>query len=335
MKRFLKILLISLIIAVFAAAILFAVIFLKYKSLPSSAVLPEAISLAFKSGEKEKMVLGEKYELDSALRLPWNFSPDKMELSFPEGLQNISRENFSVFKTGWGYRIWKIKTFIQAYRPGDYKNIRGKLIISKNNSGKDAADIIIPEFSVSALELPKDAQINVAGKIEKRNGLSKKTLILIVSVLALAIMIFLFWKKKSKNAAVRILLPWELAMIELAKLRNSQTNMLFNTEICILKLTDIIRNYIGKCFGIEAPTMTTEEFFDNLKKTSGALSHEHKGFLFSFMNSADLVKFAKFPADKKLFEKAIFDAEVFVKSTVVPQNQENPKGADAKKEETK
>jgi len=54
-----------------------------------------------------------------------------------------------------------------------------------------------------------------------------------------------------------------------------------------------VRQYLENRFNIRATEMTTEEFLIRVREDR-ALSFEHKGLLREFLQSCDLVKFAKY-----------------------------------------
>lgn len=58
------------------------------------------------------------------------------------------------------------------------------------------------------------------------------------------------------------------------------------------EVTEIIRRYIERRFGVMALEMTTGEVMHNVKQT--AMSVEVQETLFKFLSDADLVKFAKY-----------------------------------------
>jgi hypothetical protein len=72
-------------------------------------------------------------------------------------------------------------------------------------------------------------------------------------------------------------------------------------EFCIL-VSDTIRFYLEERFDFRAPERTTEEFLRELGGTN-LLAAEQKESLGKFLESCDLVKFAKYePRENELFE---------------------------------
>ncbi len=58
-------------------------------------------------------------------------------------------------------------------------------------------------------------------------------------------------------------------------------------------ISDIVRHYLENRFSIRAPEMTTEEFLV-YAQASALLGSDHKNLLKHFLNSCDMVKFAKY-----------------------------------------
>ena len=119
-----------------------------------------------------------------------------------------------------------------------------------------------------------------------------------------------------------VLPPWVLALSLLHELRSALTNHKVKGQICISRLTDIVRDYLEQRFNIHAPSQTTHEFLKDLDKSDSPLELEHKQFLRDFLTAADMVKFAKLPADQTLLENAMNKAEQLVQSTTPDENGE-------------
>ncbi len=81
------------------------------------------------------------------------------------------------------------------------------------------------------------------------------------------------------------------------------------------RLSDVVRQYVERSFGLMAPERTTEEFLREARR-SRVLRDEHKSLLAGFLRAADLVKFARHvPAAGDALE-ALAAARRFVEQTV-------------------
>ena len=122
-------------------------------------------------------------------------------------------------------------------------------------------------------------------------------LCLLVLIAAAAGIYFLLRYKKSLQAPVKPQVPelpaWEKAYQQLEALR--QENLLDKGlfKEFFTRVSDTARLYMENRFNIHAPHMTTEEFLYYLG-VSGHLNDTHKTSLKEFLNSCDMVKFAKY-----------------------------------------
>jgi hypothetical protein len=121
---------------------------------------------------------------------------------------------------------------------------------------------------------------------------------LLLGLMAAAIGIyFLLRHKRTAQLPVEPPVPelqsWEKAYNQLLALR--QDNLLEQRlfKEFFTRVADIVRHYIENRFNIRAPHMSTEEFL-NFLSISGHLNETQKTALKEFLNSCDMVKFAKY-----------------------------------------
>ncbi len=163
-------------------------------------------------------------------------------------------------------------------------------------------------------------------------------LLLGAGILALAYAVFYFLRKRKRKEPLftsvkpmdppHVIALRELDELKEAKLWQKNEYKLYNT-----RLTEIIRMYMERRFGIPAMEQTT---FDILKswKQAGYTDQELNDILKQLLNLADLVKFAKekpLPTDN---EQNINNAYVFVRKTrpvVTEQNKTNDNNKDNNK----
>src|SRR5580698_2811448 len=124
----------------------------------------------------------------------------------------------------------------------------------------------------------------------------------ILVVLMLAAILFCvlkFWKTKAAEAVVIPPVPPH----KRARLRLQEALAMMSQPrpFCIL-VSDTVRLYLEERFNFHAPERTTEEFLRELQSTE-LLAGEQKESLGRFLESCDLVKFAKYePGEKELQE---------------------------------
>jgi hypothetical protein len=121
-------------------------------------------------------------------------------------------------------------------------------------------------------------------------------LLLILIGIAACVYLFLRYRKPHQEqvkAPVPELPAWEKAYQQLEALR--QENLLDKGLLkeFFTRVSDITRHYMENRFNIRAPHMSTEEFLYYLG-ISGHLSETQKTALKEFLNSCDMVKFAKY-----------------------------------------
>ena len=121
-------------------------------------------------------------------------------------------------------------------------------------------------------------------------------LLLILIAVAAGIYLLLRYKKPSKAPVVPQVpeLPaWEKAYQQLEALRRENLLDRGLFKEFFTRVSDIARQYMEDRFKIRAPHMTTEEFLYYLGIT-GHLNETQKNLLKEFLNSCDMVKFAKY-----------------------------------------
>ena len=121
-------------------------------------------------------------------------------------------------------------------------------------------------------------------------------LLLVLIVVAAGIYFFLRHKKSlqvSLKPQVPELTAWEKAYQQLEALRRENLLDKGLFKEFFTKVSDVARLYMENRFNIRAPHMSTEEFLYYLGIT-GHLNETQKIALKEFLNSCDMVKFAKY-----------------------------------------
>ncbi|MGO9112949.1 MAG: BatD family protein [Thermoguttaceae bacterium] len=127
-------------------------------------------------------------------------------------------------------------------------------------------------------------------------------------VLAAAVAWWLRCRKRTRSA--RVPTPAELANLELQRLRESDLAAR-DVKLFYVELTAVVRRYIERTKGIHAPEQTTQEFLQeiSLRKDFPA---EQSRRLRSFLEAADLVKFAAHQPHNEDVEESFRRANAFV-----------------------
>lgn len=118
----------------------------------------------------------------------------------------------------------------------------------------------------------------------------------IVLILLIVVILFLMRRKPrtQKTEDIIVAVPaWEKAYARLEQLKIRKLIERPSLKDFYSELSDIIRRYLEERFSLKAPEMTTEEFLDSLKSSS-VLTQEQKKMLKDFLETCDMVKFAKY-----------------------------------------
>jgi hypothetical protein len=272
--------------------------------------------------------LGDAVTASILLKLPWHRRPIEVAAEIGKGATMLSDPSIIRQRWGIGYSIWRVMVEMRPYRTGLIPP--GKLDVKFNRYDKNSADLEmdfrIPEFKALPLENAKGGELLVASRLPDPGIAQKKTLwtvgAILLAILMIAALYCIFRKRQERPAE---LTPWETALLELAELRIGFRQGRIKMEICFVKLTDVVRQYLEKRFRINAQQQTTYEFLGELNKPGGALPENQRPFLREFMTAADLVKFAKLPPDEHTLSVALDKAEALVSETR-PAPELNRKG---------
>ena len=110
---------------------------------------------------------------------------------------------------------------------------------------------------------------------------------------------FYFFQRRKKIASTPVIVPvpqlpaWEKAYQQLEALRRENLLDQRLMKEFFTRVADITRHYMEDRFNIRAPHMSTEEFLYYLG-ISGHLNETQNAALKDFLNSCDMVKFAKY-----------------------------------------
>ncbi len=150
----------------------------------------------------------------------------------------------------------------------------------------------------------------------------------ILSLLGLGVILFFlirYLKKRKKVVATPTIwekpeVPAHIAAISsLETLRRKQLWQKGQTKHYHSELTQILRMYISKRYGIDAVEMTTSDIMAKLP--SHLTSNELNSIVREVMDTADMVKFAKYNPAADVNELVLDKALEFVKNTI-PENKE-------------
>ncbi len=120
------------------------------------------------------------------------------------------------------------------------------------------------------------------------------------------------WRRLRRKAAEAVipLSPQELAWLEFERL--IQQNLAQeDVKRFYVELTGVVRRYIERTTGVQAPEQTTEEFLSQISRDS-TFGAEESQRLRGFLETADLIKFAAHQPRAEDIEEAFERAKAFV-----------------------
>lgn len=311
MKTFGKILLWIVLAAIAAGILAGAAAGYKYYKVSHSDAKAELVSGPECVGKTGPVRLGEKFVIRAVFRLPWGIRPVSLNAEPAQGSQLTGKPEIKLLKRGWGGNLWQGIIPIQCYREGNIKEASAQALFSN----KQTIDLKLPQLRIDPPE-KTGGQLELAGELEARPKTENRKLLLwtFIALLILAVIVLIVLKIM-KRERKKILPPWEKALNAIRALMDKVRAGTAEPEKSIAMLTDIVRDYMEQRFRLRAGRQTTAEFMADLERGNGNLSDRHRDFLRGFLTAADMVKFAKLPADKGLFEDAAGKAEELIHAT--------------------
>ena len=280
--------------------------------LPSMAVLTPQGDIA----------LHQSVDVTLDFELPLWRRPEKAVIEAAPGSVAVGSPKIEGGLWKWSRRVWHVAGRLRPARPGEV--MPGVLAVEftpAEKGGEPAADTAeIPGFTVLPLKLAQDAHPELADAVGIPGGRRFGALWLLLLIPAALLLWYRFGRR---TATDRELPPWEKALAALRHLGDDIAGRRISLETGFIRLTDLVRNYLEARFALPASTRTTVEFLEELNDPAGPLPPEQRPFLREFLEAADLVKFAKAPADDLLLRNAMARAAELIDSTRAGEDGEN------------
>ena len=135
-----------------------------------------------------------------------------------------------------------------------------------------------------------------------------------LAALATIVIAWLIWRWLRKQKSVVPIVPQIPAHVRAKQKLEEALALLSQPKPFCIAVSDTVRTYLEERFTFHAPERTTEEFLYELQNTD-LLLPDQKESLGAFLQSCDLVKFAKLRPDPKEAEAAQVSAVKFVEQT--------------------
>jgi hypothetical protein len=144
-----------------------------------------------------------------------------------------------------------------------------------------------------------------------------------LGVLAVAAVLFALWKWWQKRRTQIAFVPPVPAHVRAKQKLDEALALIAQPKPFVIAVSDTARSYLEERFDFRAPERTTEEFLRELSGTD-LLAKEQKESLGDFLESCDLVKFAKYePREPEL--RGLHGAAVKLVEETEPVEVQSPK----------
>ena len=143
-----------------------------------------------------------------------------------------------------------------------------------------------------------------------------------LGALAAFVVLFLIWRWWQKRRAQIAFVPPVPAHVRAKQKLDEALALIAQPKPFVIAVSDTARAYLEERFNFRAPERTTEEFLRELSGTD-LLAKPQKESLGEFLQSCDLVKFAKYePGEKELRE--LHGAALNLVEETKPAEVQNP-----------
>lgn len=283
--------------------------------------VPQVATLA----DTNPVNVGEAVLCRTQILLPWFSQVAVTQVNSGKYAVASGKADVNVSDRGVFLRRSDVTVKLMAVEPGVTED--ADFSIRVKTPGKAEKEYIckIPGFQISEPSGKNAPALQLADKETVPSGKSYwKHIAAILSVLAAGAIILgavYFFKLRRKS---RELSEWEKAKRDIELLKSDIEQKRITPLNGFIRLTDLVRGYLERRFGLPATRNTTQEFLDNLSSTAEKLIPEpSKPFLKNFLTAADQVKFAKASADTSLLGKAVSDASNLIDSTCPVEEDKN------------
>lgn len=316
MKKFLKILMLVLALTATACAVFAIAFVVEWQRCSRTKSVPEITETEFPEGNH---TIAKKIPFTVKIRTSWSLMPVGAVLTPAKGAQEGKPPEIVPGKWGWGTRMWNVRLWIQPFRDGKIEESPVQILLKGGPDGKYTLETKIPSFTAEMVPVSPDSELKIAKEVPIPDKRAEKWFwFAICAIFILVPVIWLLLRKRGKRSEPKIPV-WVQALNAITELREKLLAGRSTPEHAVVRLTDVVRNFLEKQFSLRAEHQTTSEFLDALRSGESPLDREQRRFLKDFLSSADMVKFAKLPADKTLFENAAGRAESLIRSTAEEQ----------------
>jgi hypothetical protein len=280
--------------------------------------LPDTVTL---TPDKDFRV-GELITVSAEFSLPRYRKVHKVVLTPGSGTVTAVSGKAVKVRTFWRSSVWKAEGQICPLRPGESQP--GVLAFEISSRGDSTAPtafaVAIPALKISGLPAvtTPDAELERPLELVKKNA-SKWHYLWLLLLIPVLLLYFVFKKRKVREEKISLRTR---TLNALENLRSEVVTRTLSAEQGIARLSDVIRTYLEQRYTLPVSSKTTPEFLEEMENHS-PLPESDRPFLQNFLNSADMIKFAKAPCDAPAVNGAIDSAEKLVRNTALPEEEKN------------
>lgn len=273
--------------------------------------------------DSTRTLVGEPVNLEIKVSLPVNAEAFWPVLSDSIGrLDIISTGEIDSQKTSDGLSYLLTRSYsLMAFDSGEV--IIPPLQVNVRSGNADQRSLVTEELKLQVYLVPVDTTADIkdiAPLVAVPYDWKTLVLIILGALILIAAGIWLYMKyfRKIKQAETQVTTqkrtPHEIAMEELAALRNSGLWQLGKVKDYYTELTDILRRYISERYLLNAMELTSDEILSaGFMRLLDNPSREHLTFI---LRTSDLVKFAKAKPLPQDHDQCMTAAESFVRATI-------------------
>lgn len=209
----------------------------------------------------------------------------------------------------------RVSVTLRAISPGEDNNAHLSFA-TEIGTKRFEHKVTFPAFRISEPSVLQIQNLQLAGKedivSEKRTARNIIIIcaVLLITAIFLTILYFTCLRKKTTPLS-----EWAKSREELSRLKSDIIESRITPESGFIRLTDLVRGYLEKRFGLPATRRTTPEFIEDISRNGNFVPDDRKPFLKNFLEAADRVKFAMAYPEKELLNRALCNAEALLDAT--------------------
>lgn len=274
--------------------------------------------------------VGEVVSGNMKISAPWGQEPTGGTAELAPGIAG-GKITIQRVETNYLSGVYEVKLMAIPYRAMDFESV-GTLRLNypakfAEKVPADLTAIHLPGLKCVMPENLPDSELTLAGLASPPAGKWNILHYLIIFSAILIVGAMIWGISRSRRREVVPEPPWVAAERELTDLR---TKVAGHPELVIpgvLKVSDIVREYLDERFSWSTTRQTAAEFLLELTRGDSPLTLEHRKSLKNFVYASELVKFAGDHPTIEMLDNAIDEAIALVEDTKTsPESNEVESG---------